>query len=601
MKRLASRERDIQRLLSFYFILISTLLMLALSVIFSLVQYHTLKRQTIDSLHQIAASVADSLDHQINQMNMISLTAVSSSALQEAFASYNDSSASAYEKTLRRRELVDKMITTKGFDFAIRQLNLYDTGTGGYGVGSYNGDLPVPCTGQDWYEDVRAAAGSLVICRPGTDELIASHSGVSGDQVYFTVCRMILNTLRVPVGFVEIKKFYDEVFSLASQPETAWKGVIAVYTPDGRQIFPLEDGSSSGFSYYNYRDNGTQTLTNTDTGRKEYVSFASSSHKRFFVAAAARRSDLLQPIYRSLSFIFLVFIALMVAGLFLSHLMSRRLSIPIRHIYHFLSNEEKPEFQPLLMEDTHIREIDKLRDSLNESIRAQKSATDTMILLKEQEVQAQMLALQSQMNPHFLYNSLSTLAEMAEEGLTEPVAVMCRDITDIFRYISSNREQRSTVEEEMEICSQYLNCLKIRFGERLSYHFLLPDEMLDFLIPKLCIQLLVENAVKACTTLSPPWEIRISGATDGSRWSVTVQDNGPGFDPDTDRKLHESIDRILETGVLPSLKIEGMGILNIFIRLYLLDRNDFLFDFGNLTEGGAFVRIGGSAQVAPGT
>ena len=62
-----------------------------------------------------------------------------------------------------------------------------------------------------------------------------------------------------------------------------------------------------------------------------------------------------------------------------------------------------------------------------------------------------MLSLQSQMNPHFLYNSLSTIGEMAQEGMTEPVARMSDMITDIMRYISSNREQRSSLEEELEI------------------------------------------------------------------------------------------------------------------------------------------------------
>ena len=53
------------------------------------------------------------------------------------------------------------------------------------------------------------------------------------------------------------------------------------------------------------------------------------------------------------------------------------------------------------------------------------------------------------------------------------------------------------------------------------------------------------------------------------------------------------MDEILKTGILPGLQIEGMGILNIFIRLYLLDGPDFVFDFGNRPEGGAFVTIGG--------
>jgi sensor histidine kinase YesM len=110
------------------------------------------------------------------------------------------------------------------------------------------------------------------------------------------------------------------------------------------------------------------------------------------------------------------------------------------------------------------------------------------------------------------------------------------------------------------------------------------------------VQLLVENAVKAVMTHREPWEIRVKGGRDGDDWHVTVSDNGPGFDPAVDRELRHNMDEILASGVLPSLKIEGMGILNIFIRLYLLDGIPFVFDFGNNEEGGAFVTIGGHVK-----
>ena len=216
-------------------------------------------------------------------------------------------------------------------------------------------------------------------------------------------------------------------------------------------------------------------------------------------------------------------------------------------------------------------------------------------------VQAQMLALQSQMNPHFLYNSLSMIGEMADSGMTEQVSDMCEDITSILRYISSDREQRIRVEEEMEQVDRYLGCIKRRFGEGLHYSYNISDEILDCMVPKLCVQLLVENAVKAVMVHKEPWEIMVSGSRDGDDWHITVSDNGPGFDTEVDKKLRKNMDEILETGVLPSLKIEGMGILNIFIRLYLLDGIPFVFDFGNRKEGGAFVTVGGHVRDASGS
>jgi sensor histidine kinase YesM len=138
--------------------------------------------------------------------------------------------------------------------------------------------------------------------------------------------------------------------------------------------------------------------------------------------------------------------------------------------------------------------------------------------------------------------------------------------------------------------------MKKRFGEGLVYSYDIEDDILDCMVPKLCVQLLVENAVKAVMEHRAPWRINVEGHRDGEDWHITVSDNGPGFDPVVDKNLRRNMDEILRTGVLPSLKIEGMGILNIFIRLYLMDGIPFVFDFGNRPEGGAFVTVGGHVR-----
>ena len=88
-----------------------------------------------------------------------------------------------------------------------------------------------------------------------------------------------------------------------------------------------------------------------------------------------------------------------------------------------------------------------------------------------------MLALQAQMNPHFLYNSLNTICAMAEEGMTEEVSGMCQDITSILRYILRQRVE-STVEEELEHCDLYLQCMKKRFKDSFTYEFDIADDLL---------------------------------------------------------------------------------------------------------------------------
>ena len=569
---------SIQTILSTYFLLFSLLLLALTITIICVMQYRATRDDTIQALQQTGVSIADSVDQQINQMNQISLNAISSSDLMEAFEQYYSDTLSAYERRRQHLHLANALTTAKGFDFAIRQLNVYMPEKGAFGIGEINGDLPVNAPDMEWYGDALKEDGRFV---------------VTSKDGYVSLSRIFFNNINIPVGFVEVKKYYDTVFGLAEDPQLAYPVTIAIYDSSGSLLYP-SSASGSLSDYYKVSSLGSGTITNTRTNSREYARFFVSEKNNLVIAVTTPQSIFSRQIFRSMRWIIPVSLIALAFLMLLSVLVSRRISSPIRHIYHFLENENKDKFQLLKMNRTGIREIDKLEDSINENIRSTKAATDTMMTLKEQEVQAQMLALQSQMNPHFLYNSLSTIGEMAQEGLADQATRMCDQVTEILRYISSNREQRSTLEEELEICDMYLDCLKMRHGEQLTGTIEVSDDMLDILVPKLCIQLLVENAVKSVTTVAPPWKVDIRCRIEGNSWYVTVSDNGPGFDPQVDRTLRSQMDQILETGALPSLKIQGMGILNIFIRLYLLDGIPFIFDLGNRDEGGAFVTIGGT-------
>ena len=90
-------------------------------------------------------------------------------------------------------------------------------------------------------------------------------------------------------------------------------------------------------------------------------------------------------------------------------------------------------------------------------------------------MQARMLALQAQMNPHFLYNSLSTIQAMADEGMDRQIMDMCQSMSRILRYISSDKEQLVTVDQEIKYTIDFLKCMKARFDDDLIYNIVIPD------------------------------------------------------------------------------------------------------------------------------
>ena len=585
------KRRSIQTILSTYFLILATAILLIVSVFYSFLQYRTLRQQAAQRLDSDCESTAFGVRQGIKEMDTVLLYSIASSEMKSAFSAYYEE-MTPFQHNQVRGSLASALIRLKGFNFDVLQLNVYGVEEGGYGVGSYNGDLRLPVRDEGWYAETVARSGKAYIAAPEQDTLVSSSSGFSEDTAYLSLYRMFYNEFHVPMGFIGVKERYERFFDSVISRAEPYDSVTAVYDAGGRQLYP----AGEVFDYFGARGDITGdggTVKNALTGKKQYVSYSDIAEYGLIVATAVDRADLMAPVYRNLFMSALAIIFVFVLSLLLVAALARQLSDPLRKIYDFLSDRDKGQFHKIELPDTGVREIDTLKDSLNENISYQESATRTMLTLKEQEVQAQMLALQAQMNPHFLYNSLSTIGEMAEEGDISQVAQMCADITTILRYISSNREQRIRVEEEMEQVDIYLNVMKRRFGKDLNYSYDIDDDILDCMVPKLCVQLLVENAIKSVTKKLPPWEITVTGHRAGDDWLITVYDNGTGFDPQVDKSLRSSMDDILKTGTLPSLKIKGMGILNIFIRLYLLDGIPFIFDFGNRNEGGAFVTVGG--------
>lgn len=591
-----TKHKSIQKILYSHFIVIMLGMLCASAAVLSLIQYRNLRANAEREVEKTCAAIAEDIDMQISQMDTICLNAIHSTSVKSSFAAYiNNTYASPYDRSRLKSTLANAITAIKGVDFSIRQINLYGFTGGSYGAGNYTGELYKNAPEQPWFEAAAGCHGHRYIPPAQTNSLFSESAGTESNRYYLSLYRMYYNEYMHPEGFIEVMKYYDILFRHAYAPNSSYDIHVAVYDSDGRLLFPLAgEKKAEQYFYFPHKSSESLEIFNPCENTREYVCFSEADYCGFTVAAAVDCAEFLTPVYQSLFWIIFIFLLLFVLCLIFANAISKKISAPIKNIYHFLSHmDPQQQFHEIRMEDSGIIEIEKLRASLNEAIRSLKNATDSMLLLREQELQAQMLALQSQMNPHFLHNSLLNIAAMAEEGLTKPVAQMCRDVSSILRYISSNKEQVSSVEEELEHCDLYLKCMKLRFGDSLQYEFDVDDSMLDLPIPKLCIQLLVENAAKFSTQISPPWHITIHGYIDETCWYIEVKDNGLGFDRETAQRLRCQMDRILQHGLLPSLELNGMGILNIFIRFYLIYGISFIFDFGTLPQGGAIVKVGG--------
>lgn len=215
------------------------------------------------------------------------------------------------------------------------------------------------------------------------------------------------------------------------------------------------------------------------------------------------------------------------------------------------------------------------------------------------EMRAYLRALQSQMNPHFLYNMLSAIVESGEEENSPRTVAMCMKLTEMMRYIADYDSDRVSFEQELQHTRNYLDLMKERYESRFTYRITADEEALSILVPKLIVQPLAENCFKhGFAGCRPPWHIDIRLRRLNGGWELTVQDNGAGITRGKITEIHQRIAAFVRdmSGNFESLKAEGMGLVNSILRLTLLQKTPPDYQIGNLPDGGTMIRIGGEAD-----
>ena len=147
--------------------------------------------------------------------------------------------------------------------------------------------------------------------------------------------------------------------------------------------------------------------------------------------------------------------------------------------------------------------------------------------------QAQYQALQNQINPHFLYNTLDSIAWMCEQGRNAEAVEMVNALARLFRISISRGHELIPIRSELQHAESYLQIQSHRYKNQFSYSFDVQEECLDYLCNKITLQPIIENAIyHGINGLVDEGEIRISCRADGDDILFTVEDNGTGMEPE---------------------------------------------------------------------
>lgn len=361
------------------------------------------------------------------------------------------------------------------------------------------------------------------------------------------------------------------------------------------------DGSEGQlFALYNDQ-NQVLAINEPDLGKHEYLSETIAGYREdgsyydsgYVIAVrnipeigwrwvtAAPDGSVNEQFIRFSQFSLLLTVALMLLLLFVAALIQQSITQPILYVNKFMS-EIREDYDSRRLQLVQNNEIGELADKLNDMLAKIGSMNREMIRAQQQIYESQLdkqhmelSALYSQINPHFLYNTLDCIRSIAAVNHVEPIVKMTSSMVKIFRYSIKSRSF-VRVREELACIYEYMLILQTRYQGGFTEVYHIDEACLDLVIPKMIMQPVVENAVfHGLEQSRKQGTLQITGSIEGDKLQFEISDDGRGMDAEMLRMLQESLhnQEIMLDNTLRDKK--SIGLRNIHARIRLLCGNEY--------------------------
>lgn len=288
------------------------------------------------------------------------------------------------------------------------------------------------------------------------------------------------------------------------------------------------------------------------------------------------------PVKESSQFFVLGIIMMLAIGVVITLLMYKQIQYPINELVIKLQDIRSGKFSSRLK----AKNQDEFQDvfaGFNDMAERIQELIEKVYEEKLRLKEAELKQLQSQINPHFLYNCLFHIKNMARLGEEEQVVKMALNLGEYYRYMTRLENPMTTIREEVKFLRNYLNIHGLR--KPLIYDVNITEDLMEESIPRLFIQPLVENAIIHGIEMSgKEGEIRISGDYIQGGFIIHVEDSGDGLD-------REELEKLRDKMSLPLSPETGCGLWNTYQRVVNLYARGSSLEFDRSSMGGLRVSI----------
>jgi two-component system sensor histidine kinase YesM len=541
---------------------------------------HPLKEKTESEKQAMAVKISSQLDIYINSQSQLTQRILSN---KDIFISMSDQyrPSATIEGLTRSRKLKEIMFQAIGPSLNIRDMVIYDTR--GKAIASYTDYESFAPSLEPLLKDTRYT-------EPWSRSSYVLTKELSGDVSFI---RAIMDVNGELFGYMSIEL------------NPAYLQMPTEVSTDEEVIIMDQYGLIIATSRQDEADSSSIQLTKPVEGSgmyidsDNYIAYYHSDYTGWTTYVVTPSRSVLGPVNSVQQISVLLISALLLFSFVYIYLSAKNLLLPIRRLRSQILRINYSNLNVRMDSRPHNNELIQLNEAFQELMERLQLSIEREKLALHEEVKARNSALQAQIAPHFIHNVLYLISIASQEGKSDVVSAMCKQLSDSLRYIVSSPYEHVTVMDELEHTKHYLSLVQQNYESDLEWEIEADPSVSAIELPRLVIQPFVENCIEhAFENTDPPWRIQIRVKLYTGIWAIEISDNGEGFH---EGKIKDILDNIYasESGAQEPPRTSGignMGIVNTVNRLKLMYKNRLFFNVYNNSgeEKGATIQIIGS-------
>ena len=505
----------------------------------------------------ITKQINQNIDSYITYMDNI--VSVISGSEDAQYYLFRESSDRGHEKRL----LEQFRIILKGRS-DIKNIGLVcDGGNSLFNTGYQTENPDLDLSTQEWYKKAVESRGESILTSSHVQHVI------EGERPWvITMSRGIANLVgsRASKGAVFIDLNYSAISELCDQNSIGDKGYVFIVDQDGNIVYHPQQQQL-------YNELQTENIDAVMNAKTDTVTVGKGEHEKIYTISRSEKTgwtvvgcmnvaELLKGSRQAQRVYVVCAAGLIVLALILSRLLARNITYPIQRLRDSMKKVQTGEFPTIDLEVSSENEIGSLTKSFNVMTHRIQELMAQNIHEQEQKRKSELKALQSQINPHFLYNTLDSIIWMAEGKKNEEVVLMTASLARLLRQSISNEDELVSIGQEAEYARSYLTIQKMRYKDKLEFQIDISPAIFGVKIIKLVLQPIIENAIyHGLKYKDSKGFLIVRGYQEGEKAVLEVEDNGVGMD-------EETLSHIFEKHKV-NYHSNGVGVYNVQKRLKL--------------------------------